>query len=186
MDLPFTLEYNSTTTGYLAAYEAVNGIVDWRWWKRLDRGFAISQSLPLLVYLLAAIQERNTFLLCIVVITGLFLVQRLRTLLEWQRSQFENSLAQAAGKEIRLEFTESGLIEHESGISTSADWSAVRGFWNHRETLCIQLANRCWAIIPAETLPPSELTLDRIEEVLLKLKVTKNSRIGRAPASRTR
>ena len=179
MEVPFTIEYCSTRNGYLAQYEAVNGQTDWRWWRLLEWNQIVYLFLPPLIALVAALLERNAFLLCVVCFTGLSTARHLGYRIALHRYKLEKVLTRHVGKEIRLVFTEPAIVEHDSGVESTAPWSALKNFWNHCETICIEFANGAWAVIPKETVRPSEVSFDQIEALLLRNNVVRQTRLGR-------
>ncbi len=167
--LPLCVEYRCTPEANLAHYELLaGGCIDRRWWKCISWQQPATLLCLELLAIVWSLVTGSVLLACILAVGAWWHVMVVVGGYQRAMVQFDQSMMKACDKEIRLEVSERGFLEHDCGVESFCPWSAMKSYRLVDQVLFVEMANTLWAIIPAATLKPDTVTLGHIEAVLVR------------------
>ena len=174
--LPLRVEYRCTSEANLVLYEVLaGGRIERRWWK----SFPWQRPATLLFFELLAIIwsaiTGNHLLACILAAGAIWHFRQVVSDYRRMWHDFDRRLAWRCDKDVLLEVSERGFIEHDTGVESFCPWSAMKGYSLVREVLSVELSNGLWAVIPGSTLSPTTITLSHLEDILVQHGVARRS-----------
>ena len=164
--LPTRLTYRVTAGAMKAQMEVAQGKSSWSYWDGVDCTFLMTGGGGFVIGLTSAVAAGQYLTaVLLLVITAWLLVTLRKGERNW-RAHFEHSLVSDEDYSISLLIDEDGFREEARGVTGICPWGSMVRFGIRSDTLCVELTNALWAIIPSETLAPADISIESIAALL--------------------